>query len=67
MVRWKVVRCPHCRSYAVTRAEKVFKCPKCGRKFSMKVMPVLWWSFDYHECWNKKVEFEVKSRKERIL
>ena len=41
MIEYKLVKCPKCRRYQITYAEKTFKCKFCG--YSTKITKIRIW------------------------
>jgi len=46
---YKVVRCPACKEWIVTRATKYVRCPACGRRHEISRLRV-WFVGDSEEC-----------------
>ena len=46
---YKVVRCPNCKEWIVTKASKCVRCPACGRRYKMQELRI-WFIGDATGC-----------------
>ena len=62
MRRYKVVRCPRCKTWHITYAEKTFKCRRCGKTYPMSALKIYYSSDNFDTAYHALVSLSVKKK-----